>query len=95
MKKTDVYIQGEFLLLVAVSILFIPLPWLVSWLIAAAVHELFHVFALLLFGYHVTQITIGTGGAVMETQISSVGKSVMCSLALLPDFSEYGSGPEG
>jgi membrane-associated protease RseP (regulator of RpoE activity) len=53
------------LLLLALSLLILPLRWLLAVLLAGAVHELGHYVALRLCGVNVSNLRIGIGGARM------------------------------
>ena len=65
----------------AAGILFIPLPWLISWLLAAAIHELFHILIVYLVGEKVVAIRFGVGGAIISSTVSVGIKAFLCSLA--------------
>lgn len=68
-------------MLLAVAVLFVPLRWVICWLTAAAVHELCHYGMILLTGGRIHHIRIGMGGAVMQTQLGSWGKEILCAAA--------------
>ena len=65
----------------AVALLILPLSFLVSFLIAAFVHELCHYLLLRLTGLRIYRITIGIFGASMETDVMDAGREVLCALA--------------
>ena len=65
----------------AVALLILPLSFLVSFLIAAFVHELCHYLLLRLTGLRIYRITIGFLGASMETDVMDAGREVLCALA--------------
>jgi len=81
MNRTSVQILPVFFLTVAAAILLIPLPWLLAWILAAAIHELFHLLAIFLFKYRVLSVTIGAGGAKIETDMMPGVKMSACALA--------------
>lgn len=81
MNKLTLQILPGFFLTAAAAILLIPLPWLVAWSLAAAIHEAFHLLALILFHYPVRSVTIGSGGAVIEADVPPTGKMALCALA--------------
>lgn len=61
-------IEAVFYIALALAILVLPIQWVVSWLIAAAVHELGHFFAILACKRKVFSVTVGCRGAIMETE---------------------------
>ncbi len=79
----------------AAALLLVPLNWMGAAFLAAAVHELGHFSAVLLCGGRVFSLTLGLGGAVMETTPLSDGRALACILAgpaaalLLVMFSRY------
>ena len=81
MNKTSVQILPGFFLTAAAAILLIPLPWLFAWMLAAIIHELFHLFAVFLFRHSVLSVTIGAGGAKIETDMTLGIKMTVCALA--------------
>ena len=76
-----IVVKPSFLLLLVISLLAVPLKWLVSWLAAALVHELFHYVALCLCRISVISVTVGVGGAKISTAPLSVGQECFCALA--------------
>lgn len=68
-------------LFAALLLLNLPLRWLLSWLAAAAIHESFHILAILAFRGRIFHIRIGITGAVMEVSPLSPGKELICALA--------------
>lgn len=69
MNRVTVQIRPGFFLSAAVAVLLIPLPWLFAWVVAAIVHELFHLIAVWLFRFSILSIVIGAGGAKIETDM--------------------------
>lgn len=74
-------IQPGFFLMLAVGMLFVPFRWLAAFLTAAALHELFHLLFLKLFGFSVLRIELGPLGAIIETEQSDSIAMAICSLA--------------
>lgn len=68
-------------LLWAVLILLLPLKWLISAALAAAVHETFHIAAILCFGGRIRNVRIGAGGAVIEASDISGYQELISALA--------------
>lgn len=65
----------------ALLLLSLPLNWLFAALAAAAVHELFHIGAVLVLGGRVIGFHIGAGGAQIEIDGLSRGRELICALA--------------
>ena len=65
----------------AMLVILIPLPWLLAWFLAAAVHELFHCLALILCGSRIYRIEIGLDGAQIVTGSLSDMHNMLCTLA--------------
>jgi len=74
-------VSPQFCIFLTVLLLAVPLPWVTGWLVAAAVHELFHCLALLACGKRVGQIALGVSGARIQTESLTDGQSIFCSLA--------------
>lgn len=74
-------VKPEFLILLALLMLVIPYKWVAAWVIAAAFHELCHFAAVRLSGCEVFSIRINLNGAIMETDVLSWGKEILCALA--------------
>lgn len=81
MNRTSVQILPVFFLTAAAAILLIPLPWLFAWTMAAVIHEVFHLLAVYLFRYSVLSVTIGAGGARIETDMMPGIKMTVCAMA--------------
>lgn len=62
-------------------LMIIPLPWALSWILAAIWHELFHCFALLLCRKHIQGIVIGIKGAEIKTGLLTDMESFICAVA--------------
>jgi stage IV sporulation protein FB len=69
----------------------LPLRWLIAAFLAAAFHELCHIFAVILCGGRVKSLQIGGRGAVISAGRMSTAKNIYCilsgpmgSLLLLP-----------
>lgn len=74
-------LSPEFFLCLSLFMLAIPVKWLLSWIVAAVLHELFHLLALKLCGYQIQRISVGAFGAKIETDAQYGLKSMMCALA--------------
>ena len=94
--KLRISIEPQAMIGVVILMLTIPIHWLSAWLIAAAVHELFHCVGVYLCGGRIYNIRIGLYGAKIETSSLSRGKEILClllgplgSLSLLTLSSHY------
>ena len=65
----------------AVALLILPLSFLMSFWIAALVHELCHYLLLRMTGLRIYKVSIGVFGASMETDVMDPGREVLCALA--------------
>lgn len=65
----------------AVLLLLLPLRWVLAAALAAAVHELWHYFAIRLCGGRIYRIRIGAGKAVMETEPLQRSREMICAAA--------------
>ena len=74
-------IDGSACIAAAILLLVLPLNWLVAAVIAAMVHELFHVAALYLLGGRVLSFSIGIRGAVLETPDMPPLRELLCAAA--------------
>lgn len=81
MKSCRLTILPGFYIFFAFGILLIPLRWFIAWLVAAFVHELFHILALQIFGGHVKEIKIGMAGAIINADSLSCLRTSLCALA--------------
>lgn len=65
----------------AVLVFLVPLQWLTAWVVAVAFHECCHYIAVRLCGGQVYKLTIGIGGADMETEPLSEVKRLIAVLS--------------
>ena len=65
----------------ALMVLTLPLRLLAAAVLAAAVHESFHILALMFCGNGVRNVRIGFGGAVIETEPLSPFRELVCAAA--------------
>ena len=68
-------------IVLAVIVLVVPLRWLLAAMLASAVHELSHWFALRLCHVRIYSITVGLFGAKIETEAMSEFKESVCAAA--------------
>lgn len=65
----------------AMMILLLPLRWVFAAVLAAAVHELWHIAAIRLCGGGIFCLKISAGGAVLETEPLETWKELFCAAA--------------
>jgi len=71
----------DFYIMYALMLLLLPLRWVFAWVTAAAVHELCHIFALLLCRRSITSLHITAAGASILTEDLDPVQDILCSLA--------------
>ena len=76
-----VCIDSGALILAALLILVLPLPWRAAAFVAAVVHELFHLGAVWILGGTVGHVRIGAAGTVMDASHLGPGASLLAILA--------------
>lgn len=74
-------VSGASCILLALMVLVLPLKWLLAAILAAAVHEGFHIAAVYLLGGQIRGLSLGSGGAVISAAPMSRGKELICVLA--------------
>ena len=79
--KFSISITPDVSILAALMLMLIPFPWLLAWVLAALVHELFHGLAVLIMGKRIYHIEIGMDGARMQAGLLSDLETLICSLA--------------
>lgn len=73
-------IRPGFCLFLAMSLLLLPLKWVIAWVLAVMVHEVCHYVALRACKAEITGIEVGLTGAAIETDIAGIGEC-LCALA--------------
>ena len=73
--------DGGFWIVFALMALLFPLRMLAGIVLAAAIHELGHIIALILCGGHVRRICLRVGGARIEATPLPHGQALLCILA--------------
>lgn len=81
LKTPKIDLQPEFIIFLSLGMLLIPVPWLLSWVVAGAIHEIFHYMALRLCGFPVRNIKIGASGAKIKTEMEPGYKMAFCAIA--------------
>ena len=65
----------------SVAVMLIPLPWVLSWLLAALIHEGFHCVAVFLAGERIEYIKFDLFGMQLRTVFSKISNEVLSALA--------------
>lgn len=65
----------------ALLLLLVPLRWLLAAVLAAILHECFHILAIRLCGNQILSIHIGLGGTTIETDVSGGTQELLCAMA--------------
>lgn len=81
--SSKIEIQADFSLFIisALSILLLPLKWVIAWLIASGIHELGHYIALKIFRIHIHTVTFSHNGVIMHTEPIAIFPSLICYLS--------------
>ncbi len=68
-------------ILLALYLMILPLRWMLGIILAASVHELFHLAAISAFGIRILDIRISGRGVVITTEPMKRGTEAVCALA--------------
>lgn len=79
--RGSIHADYGFFFLTAMLLLTLPLRWVLACFLAAAVHELGHVVAVLLWGGRITGLALSLRGARMDATPLSTGAELCCVLA--------------
>lgn len=80
--KMPIYRNKFFpIFLTALTVLLLPLRWIVASILAALFHECCHIGAILLCGGNILRFSLTPTGAVIETESLSGAKALFCHLA--------------
>lgn len=79
--KTRISISPGFCIFIAISLLLLDLRWVIGWLTASLVHELFHYITICIYKCPVSQIQIGCYGVIMNTHFPGKTAEILCALA--------------
>lgn len=80
-RRPEIRFDGFFLVYLAGLMLLLPVPWVLSAILAAAFHELCHALAIKAMGERVIQLCVGIRGAVLRTTPLSDVQIALCALA--------------
>lgn len=81
MVRASVSVDPWACIFAALLLLLVPLRWLLAAVLAAILHECFHILAIRLCGKHIFSIHIGLGGTTIETDVSGITQELLCALA--------------
>lgn len=76
-----VYCTPQFCIFLAAMLFLTPLPWMIGWFAAVAIHEAFHCIALWVCGKKIYEICVGLDGARIAAEDLNWGETVFCALA--------------
>lgn len=74
-------LKPEFCIGFALLLLLLPLRWLLAWTVAAVFHELCHWAIIRVLGYRVLSVTVGFGGATIETEPMRRRDAFLCAIS--------------
>ena len=74
-------VSTDILFFLAIALLLVPLQWLMAWILAITIHELFHYLALRISGASVMHIRISCKGVVMDTDALPLWREAFCAYA--------------
>ena len=80
-KRICLYIKAEFWVAAAMLTIILPFWLVVSWFVAALIHELSHYIILRICKVDIHSITLGMFGAVINTAPMNEAKEMVCALA--------------
>ena len=61
-------------------LLLLPMPFVISWFLAAAIHEMGHIICLCYFDVQIFQIILKASGMIIETETMEPKKEILCAL---------------
>lgn len=79
--KVNIYFTKDVYIYLALLLLLVPLRLLLAAMISAAIHELFHIAAILAAGKKIYSIRIGHRGTVIQTEPMDDKEEVLCAIA--------------
>lgn len=76
-----IFIKSDFCVFLALSFFVVPVQWVLGWMIAAFVHELFHLLIMLILKIRVLSISVGASGVVIQSDFLTSAQELLCALA--------------
>lgn len=80
-KLPEIEVSATFCIFLAVSLLLLPLQWVLATIVAACFHEVCHIFAIRMLGGRLSNISAGINGATIGIAAMSESKECLCALA--------------
>lgn len=74
-------IKWDFIIFLVVSLLFLPIDFVINWLLAATLHEISHIIMLYILRIRIFQIQLKATGTYMETEPMTPKQEMLCALA--------------
>lgn len=81
LKKTFAHVESAWFIVVTLTLLLLPVQWLVATAMAAAVHELAHILAVILCGGRIGNIRIRAQGGLIQAELDGPFRRIIASLA--------------
>lgn len=81
MLSKRIEIKWEFVIFLVCSLFLLPLKLVINWILAAALHEVFHIAALSYFEIKIYKIILRGSGAIIETEPMPPKQEIICALA--------------
>lgn len=78
--KVPISIKPGFFLFLALSLLILPIKWVVAWVVAVVIHEACHYWALRACKAEILHMEVGLSGVVIETDIGGL-RECLCAIA--------------
>lgn len=79
--KTRLSVSPQLYLTGAIVLLIFPIHWILAWIAAVIIHELFHYFVLRICNTEIISINLGINGARMTTGPLTARTELACALA--------------
>ena len=79
--RFSITISPFFYLISAISLLILPIQWVIGWMLAAIVHELFHLIMLKLLNVSVYSIRVSGFGAVISSDSMGAIQEFLCAIS--------------
>lgn len=81
MSKPQIYVETGTWIAFSLALLWIPFSWLLSWFVAASIHECFHIIALKICNVQIEGIRIGPLGAGIRADLKPGLCAAFCAMA--------------
>lgn len=79
--KRKITVDPSLWIALSAMLLLIPIGWMIAWITAALVHELFHCLGIWLCGNRILHVRVGVNGARIQTDESEPWKELISLLA--------------